>query len=122
MRIPALELTADFDALAWKSTNVEGVSWLPLHVEGSASGATRGAATVLIRMEPGASYGAHRHLGDEEVLVLSGGYRDERGVYPRGTFVHYEAGSEHRPVACEDEGVCILFAVATGGIELLGGA
>ena len=42
----------------------------------------------LIRMEPGAGYEAHRHLGSEDVLVLQGGYRDAIGEYDCGTHVH----------------------------------
>jgi len=78
-------------------------------------------------MEPGAGYEAHRHLGTEDVLVLQGGYRDERGEHRTGEHVHYEAGSRHAPVAIgqarradrEGDAACILFACAPGGIELL---
>lgn len=84
-------------------------------------------SAVLIRMEPGHGYPAHRHLGVEEVLVLAGGYRDGRGVHAEGSFVRYEAGSAHSPVACGERGrptgrdypACVLFAIARAGIELL---
>jgi anti-sigma factor ChrR (cupin superfamily) len=81
----------------------------------------------LIRMEPGHVYPAHLHLCVEEVLVLSGGNRDEGGVYEAGTYVRYEPGSQHVPVALGDRSrphgsenpACVLFATARAGIELL---
>ena len=77
-----------------------------------------GDAAVLVRMDPGCEYPRHRHVGDEEVLVLQGGFRDERGEYRSGEFHRFAAGSIHAPVALEDELPCVLFAVARGGIEL----
>ena len=139
MRIPGLSVDTNDQSLPWKETRVPGVKWLPLQLhdqptEGrtsatssGSSSAERAGATVLIRMEPGAGYGAHRHLGSEDVLVLSGGYRDEFGEYRSGEHVHYAPGSSHTPVALGDSSkeispenpVCTLFAVASGGIELL---
>ena len=78
-----------------------------------------GDVAVLVRMDPGCPYPRHRHVGDEEVLVLQGGFRDERGEYAAGTFHRFEAGSIHAPVALDGELACVLFAVARGGIELL---
>lgn len=107
-----------------------GVRWYPLHVsEAQGEGRARSAAdsTVLIRMEPGHGYPAHRHLDVEEVLILAGGYRDEGGEHPTGTYLRYEAGSVHAPVALGDPGrpagpdqpACVLYAVARGGVELI---
>ena len=133
MNIPGLSMDPDDQRLPWKETRVPGVHWLPLHLDSGPQaaqpdpGPQRAGATVLIRMAPGASYGAHRHLGSEDVLVLRGGYRDEAGEYRCGEFVHYPPGSQHRPVALgqpdQAEGpqnpACVLFAVAGDGIELL---
>lgn len=126
---------AEFAAgeLPWKATHAPGVSLVLLHPSDEAlerERAARGTAVegaVLIRMEPGHGYPAHRHLGVEEVLVLRGGYRDHLGVYVAGSYVRYEVGSEHAPVALGDparpagEGnpACVLFASARAGIELL---
>lgn len=117
-------------ALPWRSTRHPGVAWLPLHpAPGSPPDAVpdgvRGAATVLIRMDPGCGYPAHRHLGVEEVLILAGGYRDEAGDHPAGSYLRYETGSEHAPVALGDPGrstgpdnpACVLFASARGGVQ-----
>jgi len=78
-----------------------------------------GDAAVLVRMDPGCTYPRHRHVRDEEVFVLQGGFRDERGEYAAGDFHRFEAGSIHEPVALDGQLPCVLFSVAHGGIELL---
>lgn len=134
MRIAGWELEFRDARLDWRPTRYAGISWLPLAVpprDGSA-GIAEGAATtrdaaVLIRMLPGCGYPAHRHVGIEDVLILQGGYRDERGEHGAGSYLRYEAGSIHSPVALgrssEPHGganpACILFAVARDGVELL---
>lgn len=123
----------DLEALAWKRTRVEGVDLVLLHPseeEAQRAREERGTAVegaLLIRMQPGCGYPPHRHLGVEEVLVLQGGYRDHLGEHRAGSYVRYEAGSEHAPRAlgadasrASPRGVpCILFASARAGIELL---
>jgi anti-sigma factor ChrR (cupin superfamily) len=125
MRIPGLKLAWSDDNVPWRSTSYPGIYWLALHLDPT-SGSDD--ATVLIRMDPGRGYPAHRHVGIEEVLVLSGGYRDELGVHEAGSYVRYPAGSSHSPVATGDASravsgqnpACVLFAVARGGVALLG--
>lgn len=126
-----LTLKVDTDNVEWRSTQSTGISWCPLHLAQSKGGRSadgeEGDATVLIRMEPGRGYPAHRHCGIEEVLVLAGGYRDELGTYGTGDYVRYESGSVHAPVALgdpsrasgEDNPACVLYAVARGGVALL---
>ena len=134
IRLPGLRLGA-VEGLPWRATRDPGVSWIPLWLaaeegtqgEDARVAGRRDGATVLIRMEPGHGYRRHRHVGTEEVLVLAGGYRDERGTHPAGSFVHYEPGSAHTPVALgdperpagEDNPACILFSCVPDGIELL---
>lgn len=86
-----------------------------------ASDPRTGRVVALIRMEPGCGYPQHRHRGDEDVRVLQGGYRDERGEHTAGSFAHYETGSYHGPVALPTGPACVLLAVAHEGVELLGG-
>ena len=147
MQIQGFSLKLDEASLAWRTTRHPGVAWIPLHGEAQAegspsSGSDRGGnaaprsdrasesrdSTVLIRMDPGCGYPAHRHVDVEEVLVLRGGYRDDRGEHRAGTYLRYPAGSVHAPVALGDRTqpvgeanpACVLFAVARGGVENLG--
>ncbi len=77
-------------------------------------------------MEPGVGYEPYRHIGDEHVLIIEGGCRDEMGENAQGAFVHYDAGTTYTPVATgvqdapvsAENPACLLLALATGGIEL----
>lgn len=105
----------DFTHINWRATQHGGIHLHTLRHDGAT-----GDATVLIRMEPGCAYPAHRHRGLEEVFILQGGYRDHAGVHRAGDYVLNDAGSAHHPVALEapaDD--CIMLAVAHGGIEIL---
>ncbi len=126
MLIENLNLRVESDDLAWEATGIPGIRIFPL----CPSQIVRGAdaprdSTVLIRMEPGHGYPAHRHLDIEEVLILSGGYRDETGLHTAGSYLRYEPGSVHSPIAsgeaarpaAADNPACVLFAVARGGIQ-----
>lgn len=77
-----------------------------------------GDATVLIRMQPGCGYPAHRHIGIEEVFILQGGYRDGTGDRRAGAYFINDGGSAHLSVALAGED-CIMIAFAHGGIALL---
>lgn len=105
----------DLEAIPFRETSYPGVSIHSFH-----SDRTSGHAAVMIRMEPGASYPAHRHRGPEELLVLQGGFRDENGVYRAGEYARFEDGSVHHPRALEDGPACVFFAIAAEGIELFG--
>ena len=104
----------DLDAIPFRRTRHDGVS-----IHFYSSDRESGRAAVMIRMEPGCSYPAHRHTGPEELLVLQGGFRDEHGVYRAGDYARFERGSSHRPQALEDGPPCIFFAIAHEGIEAL---
>ncbi|MCA1591149.1 MAG: cupin domain-containing protein [Acidobacteria bacterium] len=104
----------DFSHINWRATRHRGI-----HLHVLRHDETNGDATVLVRMEPGCAYPAHRHRGIEEVFILQGGYRDATGVHRAGDYVLNEASSTHHPVALEDKQEdCIMLAVAHGGIEL----
>ena len=106
----------NLDDVPFRPTRYPGVSIHFYHRDE----ATRNAA-VMIRMEPGCSYPAHRHRGVEELLVLQGGYRDERGEHRVGEYVRYEDGTVHHPVALEGGEACVFFAVSGEGIDVLEG-
>jgi len=130
MQIPGLVLHVDTGNVPWRPTEVPGVRWLLLEEEGAPSRGgegTRREASVLIEMDPGCGYPAHRHVDVEEVLILRGGYTDEFGSYGPGEHLRYEAGSVHAPVAQGDPQLppgpenpsCVLFASARAGIDLV---
>jgi predicted ChrR family anti-sigma factor len=104
----------DFNSIDWKPTRHQGIFVNILRRDEKT-----GDATVLIRMEPGCGYPAHRHVGLEEVLILQGGYCDSRGDHRAGDYILNDAASAHAPMALDAED-CIMLAVAHGGIELLG--
>jgi len=126
MLIENLKLKLESDQVAWQATGVPGIRILPLEpAEIVRGGEAPKDTTVLVRMEPGFGYPAHRHLGLEQVLILQGGYRDETGEHGLGSYLRYEAQSVHAPVALgdseqpagADNPACVLFAVSVGGIE-----
>lgn len=104
----------DPSRIPWQPTRRPGLSLFTLYQEPSSND-----AVVLIRMEPGTGYPRHRHVGEERVLVLHGGYRDESGTYPPGTWVVNPAGSIHTPVALDGAEPCVLLATALRGIEIV---
>ena len=127
MRITGLEIQVGTEAVDWRETDRPGVRWRLLGPREALGHGSAREAAVLIRMEPGHGYPAHRHLDVEEVLILAGGYRDELGEHCAGSYLRYEPGSVHGPVAMgdperpagEDNPACVLFAIARGGIEVL---
>lgn len=108
----------DLAAIPWQTTRYDGVV-----VHFYASDRRSGRALVLIRMAPGRGYPRHKHRGEEHLLVVQGGYRDEQGEHRAGDFVVYDDGSEHAPVALDgpDAVPCVLLALAHEGIKLLAG-
>lgn len=69
------------------------------HVEGGE--AVRGAITGFVRIEGGASFPTHEHLGEETVLVVQGSMLDpETGrVFRAGDVVRAARGTAHATVA-----------------------
>ena len=63
-------------------------------------------SVALLKYALGAGVPRHRHAGLETILVLDGAQSDERGSYPKGSFVFNPAGSEHS--VWSDEGCVIL--------------
>ena len=104
----------DLDAIPFRPTRFPGVS-----IHFYSSDRTTGRATVMIRMEPGSSYPAHRHTGPEELLVLQGGFRDDHGTWRAGDYARFERGTSHHPIALADGPACVFFAIAHEGIESL---
>jgi anti-sigma factor ChrR (cupin superfamily) len=104
----------DLTRITWNATRYEGIFLHFLRRDEAT-----GDATVLIRMQPGCSYPAHRHKGIEEVFILQGGYKDSRGAHGAGDYIINDAGSTHRPTAFTDSAEdCIMLAITHNGIEI----
>jgi anti-sigma factor ChrR (cupin superfamily) len=104
----------DLSAIEWRATKHSGVYLHTLRRDEETGG-----GTVLIRMEPGCGYPAHRHTGLEEVLILQGGYRDQMGAHRAGDYLTNPAGSAHHPIALDGADDCIMLAIVHAPIELL---
>jgi predicted ChrR family anti-sigma factor len=76
----------------------------------------RNLRAVLVWGQPGARMPMHRHLGDEEILVLRGRLCDERAEYGPGDICRSRTGSIHHEevVGSED---CVCYVVYHGGHE-----
>ena len=52
---------------------------------------------ALVKWPANEVFPKHQHIGGEEVLVLSGIFKDELGEYPVGTWTRSPHLSEHTP-------------------------
>jgi putative transcriptional regulator len=75
-----------------------------------------GAFCGFVKVGPGVTWPAHRHLGREYMLVLEGGFRQHDGVEVHPGQLHVmEEGSAHDFTIFDDE-TCISAAVIYGGV------
>jgi anti-sigma factor ChrR (cupin superfamily) len=77
----------------WTSSPEAGVERILLDRDGDEVA----RATSIVRYAPGSRFARHVHGRGEEFLVLDGEFCDERGSYPRGTYVRNPGGSSHAP-------------------------
>ena len=70
--------------------------------------------TALVHWPAGERFMPHRHWGGEEILVLSGTFRDEHGTYPKGTWILSPHLSTHYPFVEEET---VIF-VKTGHLPI----
>ena len=106
--------TLDLAAISWQEV-VPGVRLRVLKEDPA-----RGMRACLVWARPGARHPRHRHLGDENILVLRGAIRDERGVYGPGQVCRSRAGSAHSEEALPGE-ECLCYVVYYGALEPLEG-
>jgi hypothetical protein len=79
----------------------------------------RGAYTGFSRIEAGVAWPRHRHLGQETMLVLAGGFRELDGHETHaGESLVMPRGSEHSFIVFDAE-PCISAVVAFGGVEFI---
>jgi anti-sigma factor ChrR (cupin superfamily) len=73
----------------------------------------------LIRLQPGAVFPNHRHVGEERILLLQGRVRDSEGnEYRAGDTLVSADGTEHEMVAVGDEEV--IYAAVVIALEFSG--
>ncbi len=75
----------------------------------------------FLRLEPGGIFPPHKHMGEEESVVLQGHLRDAQTgrLLGPGDEMSYAEGSEHH-LLCEGSEPCIWAARAMNGIEVAG--
>jgi anti-sigma factor ChrR (cupin superfamily) len=86
---------------------IGGLEVMPLH-------AFKGEHTALVKWPAGERFQPHRHFGGEEIMVLSGEFRDEHGHYPSQTWIRSPHMSEHNPYVIEET----IILVKTGHLPL----
>jgi putative transcriptional regulator len=106
----APDLPVRLDAYAWDEL-VPGIRACVLREDPA-----RGMRACLVWASPGARMERHRHLGDENILVLQGGIRDERGTYGPGEICRSRTGSVHSEEAMPGDD-CVCYVVYYGGHE-----
>lgn len=87
------------DELEWWAGSVPGMQVAPL--------SKLHHRVSLVRWQPGTRAALHTHPYGEEIFVLYGELRDERGAYPAGTWMRFHPGSGHAPYA-EQETLILL--------------
>lgn len=61
-----------------------------------------GEHTALVRWPANERFQPHKHFGGEEILVLSGTFQDELGIYPALSWIRNPHMSEHYPFVEEE--------------------
>lgn len=59
-------------------------------------------SVALVNWPAGERFAPHKHHGGEEILVLSGEFKDEHGSYPKGTWIRSPHLSEHFPFVTDE--------------------
>jgi putative transcriptional regulator len=92
--------------VSWWRALLGGAKMAVLHDD-----AARGVKLMIGRMPPGKVFPRHEHLGFEQMVVLAGGYDDERGEFVAGDYAVYEPGSAHGPQTLDGDDCWILFRI-----------
>ncbi len=101
-RRDSAEVRIDTRTAPWLP-GIGGLQVMPLH-------GFEQEQVALVKWPAGEVFQPHRHVGGEEILVLSGIFRDEHGSYPAGTWIRSPHLSEHHPFVEEET----LILVKTG--------
>lgn len=92
-----------YNSLTWYPTIYTGISFGCFESDQEVQ---EHPVTMLTKFEPGGFFELHGHPGGEEILVLEGTFKDERGVHPPGTYMLNPEGFIHLPYS--EEG-CLTF-------------
>lgn len=90
----------------WEATDIAGIFARALRVDEE-----RRLVTMMVRMDPGTEYPAHRHAATEECYVVSGDLHVGERVLRAGDFQYADAGSLHGPQSTESG--CTLLLVSS---------
>ena len=72
-------------------------------------------SVALVRWPSHSKFLPHRHVGGEEIYVLSGTFIDEFGSYPQGSWIRSPHKSEHTPYVQEET----IIWIKTGHLPIL---
>ena len=97
------QFSIDTRAAEFQQGAVPGLTVLPLH-------SFEGESCALVRWAPETVFNPHKHWGGEEILVLEGTFSDDKGHYPKGTWMRSPHLSAHHPYTKEG---CLIY-VKTG--------
>lgn len=105
------------DESSWDPGPTEGLALWLHHGEPVMEGGLMG----FVRMQPGVTFPYHRHLGQEHLLVLSGGYRNDMNgnIYWPGDDDFCDPETEHT-ITCVSQIPCIAAFVIREGMEFPG--
>jgi len=87
--------------VTWRPTGIRGITVAPLSEDKAAR-----QWSGLLRLEAGVRYPLHRHVGTEEIYMLSGDFVADGEVYGPGDYLCSAPGSQHAP---HSEQGCMLF-------------
>lgn len=88
----------ELPAAIWQKTpewHLAG-TWGAYYCELASDRAT-GSRLYIGRIGPDRRFPMHTHVGQEDILVLTGGYEDQHGQFEAGQYAVYADGSSHSP-------------------------
>lgn len=77
----------------WKQHIIKGIKYRQLAMNQKC-----GYSMILMKVEPGTFYPAHKHHGAEECYVIEGDLYAQGKILGPGDFHHAEAGTHHEPL------------------------
>ena len=107
-------LRAIDEPASWEEGFLPGMELF--HVQGGP--AVSAAITGFVRLPAGSHFPDHRHLGEEQVLILQGFCRDGDQTVGPGTVLPRPAGSAHSFDVLEGSADLLYLAIVNEGLEV----